>query len=346
MIRAPQWWNYKLPLAMTSVFLLARIGGQALSTLLIPALLILMAGFASASFASILDDFMDLKQDMQCGKHTPIMRMSPNLRWIPLLVACCLLLCCAYLISNLTISVVCFLLIALVFLLYSVRPVRLKERGLLGVYSISLGEHLLPTLLACSLLCELTAMRCPLIWLGVLCLWSFAFGLRGIIWHQLSDVENDRISSCRTAGIVLGTEKLSRIGEFVVFPLETICLMLLLGACKSGFIWTSFALYLFVEWLFYRFLSSNPIIVRAEPNSRFVFFAFYQFVLPLSLLLESLCTDPAVLALVALFCFVFAAPIAYTLEQVLSLWKMRRQCFEELSGETTGSSSKKSDSFD
>jgi len=57
------------------------------------------------------------------------------------------------------------------------------------------------------------------VWVSSVAVWALAFGLRGIVWHQLRDVENDRAAGVRT--FVFRHPRAARvIGAFVVFPLE------------------------------------------------------------------------------------------------------------------------------
>jgi 4-hydroxybenzoate polyprenyltransferase len=59
-------------------------------------------------------------------------------------------------------------------------------------------------------------------------LWSFLWGMRGIIWHQLYDFEHDIKSSVKTMPGVTGYERTIFISEKILFPAETVFFTILL----------------------------------------------------------------------------------------------------------------------
>ena len=81
---------------------------------------------------------------------------------------------------------------------YSVPPLRLKERGWLGVLADAMAAHVYPALL-CLLIAAPRApygLSKPLA--VTVMLWSLAFGLRGFLTHLVLDDELDRDSGLRT----------------------------------------------------------------------------------------------------------------------------------------------------
>src|ERR1051325_6018160 len=77
LIRAYQWWHYKLPLALAVAYALAWMNNIPFSMLLLPTGLLLMALISAGIWASIINDFMDLDHDRMAGKSTPMMQLSP-----------------------------------------------------------------------------------------------------------------------------------------------------------------------------------------------------------------------------------------------------------------------------
>src|SRR5205085_8303317 len=76
--------------------------------------------------------------------------------------------------------------------LYSIAPFRLKNRGGLGLIADACGSHVVPALTAALLAGRATGSLLPPVWIDAVVVWSFGYGLRGILWHELYDVEADR----------------------------------------------------------------------------------------------------------------------------------------------------------
>src|SRR5258708_18851038 len=77
-------------------------------------------------------------------------------------------------------------------------PFRFKERGAAGVLCDAAGEQLFPALVAVALACRGAQRAVSGAWVASVAVWALAYGLRGIVWHQLSDVDNDRAAGFRT----------------------------------------------------------------------------------------------------------------------------------------------------
>src|SRR4029078_7642819 len=87
---------------------------------------------------------------------------------------------------------VCYLAAWLAFALYSIPPVRLKNRGFAGVLCDAAGEQMFPALASVFVACLGTPRAPSAAWVAAVAVWALAVGLRGLVWHQLKDVENDR----------------------------------------------------------------------------------------------------------------------------------------------------------
>src|SRR6185437_14849490 len=110
---------------------------------------------------STINDITDLRQDECAGKVTPMMSLTHLQRGVLLAAIVALNLLVAAAIFRLRCSFAIFLSLLALFTAYSTFPLRLKERGAAGVVAISLGEHVLPVLLASALVLELTQKPVP-----------------------------------------------------------------------------------------------------------------------------------------------------------------------------------------
>ncbi len=271
------------------------------------------AGISAAIYASVFNDYMDLDQDRRAGKKTPMMDLSPAKRSAVIFISLSLMAAISLLLLHMPASLTCFLLIWAVYTAYSLPPIRLKERGILGVLCIGVGEHVLASFLAVFLVAELTGRSVPWWWLLPVLGWSLPFGCRGIVWHQLADIDNDRKVGCTTMGANLGAEALRRFGERVLFPIEVFSFLTFLILCNNLVVWLLLALHLFFEWMRYRFWSANIIIVDPVPGGRFALFEYYQLFFPLAILFSALPRDPTAAVLIGMFCLTFAAPLAVSM---------------------------------
>jgi 4-hydroxybenzoate polyprenyltransferase len=132
-------------------------------------------------------------------------------------------------------SLACLLGEFLLFVLYVLPPLRLKERGLLGLVTDALYAHALPTYLAAITFEALAAPQGGALWplLASLVAWQFCLGLRNILLHQLKDADNDRRSGLRTYVTQAGELRATHLLAHVLVPLELLTWLLLLGALTS-----------------------------------------------------------------------------------------------------------------
>jgi hypothetical protein len=175
----------------------------------------------------------------------------------------------------------------LVFVLYSVPPFRWKTRGLLGLLANAAGDTFFPTLVA--VLSAFQGARRPLEigWVVAAGAWALAYGLRGIVWHQLNDAEADRTTMVATFVQRHSPQVAIRLVLFVAFPLELVSLAALFWLIHN---WLPFAL-LLLYWLLVlarmRYWDLQPIVVGPQPDFQFVLEQYYDAFFPLAILIAS-----------------------------------------------------------
>lgn len=316
LIRAHQWWNYKIPLALTSAYLFAAANNIPFSYVILPSLLIIATGVVSASYASIINDFTDMDSDRLGGKETALMQLSTFQRRAVLTGSILLSLLTFNLLHAFPTAQAVFAALCAIFTFYSLPPSRLKGRGIFGVIAISLGEHVLPAILAVVLVAESLFLPVSPFLLSCLCGWACAFGLRGIFWHQLCDLENDSKAHCATLAVQMQARALEKIARFVIFPVELGCLAAVLWQVREPAVWVALALYVVLDFCRYKFMAQNLIIVEAKPFARFIMFEYYQILLPLALLIAATKSDNTAVFIAAAFALLFMAPIALSVLHV------------------------------
>jgi len=227
-IRANCWWEHKLSPVLATIYATAALSRISFPSLWPVVALALLALIVCASYVSVLNDLTDAEDDQASGKPS---RWPGQSRIYPaLLLAACLAAGCSFLLLWRKDKYVfsAYLLCWLAFTLYSARPFRLKVRGVWGVLADASGAHLFPTLFAVFLLYHWTRAEQTAAWVLVIALWSFAAGVRGILWHQLEDAVSDRKIGLRTFACLHGTKAAERLALLALL-LESAAFMAMLG---------------------------------------------------------------------------------------------------------------------
>lgn len=323
--RVNQWWAFKLPLPIGIACAYAYSNQIGAGPFAVAALLLLLCGVTAALFASVINDIADLEQDRLAGKERAIVMLGPTGRSLVLSAVVGLSIATALTLQKYCHPYAClsYLAIIAVFMAYSIEPVRLKRRSYWGLMAVALGEHVLPTLLALFLLLPLTSTVDLWKWLLSAGIWSFAFGLRGIIWHQISDLRADELGKCATAATTIGEKKLALAAGCFIFPLELLSFGYLLLLSDNVLSYVFLLLHVVVEFLNFKYMQAGLIIVSPKENGRFILFEYYQLFLPLSMLLSLTMHESAYGIALVVFMILFAEPIQRLLKILLHLIRWR-----------------------
>jgi len=212
----------------------------------------------------------------------------------------------------------------LAFSAYSLPPLRLKTRGIFGVMADASGAHLFPALVAALLAFRAQGTAPDLLWLALVALWAGAFGVRGILWHQLSDEEADRIGQVRTFVQRHGGRWARAIGARLMFPLECAALFALLWRLDDRIPFVALVLYAFLVIFKLERFEMHAAIVQPRARHLILLNDYYEVFLPVSLLVASALAHPADWIVLALHCLVFPG----RLSQVISdAWKLPRRVY-------------------
>lgn len=284
LIRFRQWWIYKIAPAL-GIFLLFRAENPEIigSRDIIHLLLLTVALALSATFTSVSNDLADIESDRIAGKYNRLSGWSHN-RALVLLAGIVLAGAAVGLLLPGVRLKICFLILWINWALYSVEPFRAKKRGGFGPLLDSTGSHVIPCILA-ILLSGFTPESDP-IKSSLAALWSFLWGTRGIIWHQLYDFEHDSKSSIRTMPGVVGYERSIFISEKILFPAETGVFIALLAIMQPALL-IPFFVCIIME-LAGNYSSVVPReIVRPGGMNWLYLTDYYTLILPLSIFFSS-----------------------------------------------------------
>jgi UbiA prenyltransferase family len=222
--RADDWWTSKAALLMGLVYLYTWWFGISLERFMPLCFFSVMVIAGFASFGYLVNDFFDREQDRRAGKKN-FMLDRPASQQLALAFVSILLIVGPW--FYLPIDRFSYTLIAIqlsLFLIYSIPPLRLKERGAAGLVVDSLYAHAVPALLAAY--SYHLAARSPLNYpeFTLLFLWQLSGGLRNILIHQSEDRGRDQQSDTRTFVATAPERQVLRLLQAILLSELIFCL--------------------------------------------------------------------------------------------------------------------------
>ena len=221
-LRFHNWWNAKTPVLLTIFFaacFLAGVDVRTSATHLLPVLVWLIA---AAAFGHYVNDIFDLEDDLAAGKPNTT---STHSGWVKVLIAgglAALAVLPWVLFDAHRVMIPVVVAHLLIFLLYSSRPLRLKERGWIGVLTDSLYAHVLPGIVVLLAVPTDQVGVQHAVPLALFVAWQALSGVRNILNHQFEDHENDRLSGTRTIATVSGARWVRRFVKRALFAPEVV----------------------------------------------------------------------------------------------------------------------------
>jgi 4-hydroxybenzoate polyprenyltransferase len=321
--RAGEWWASLVGLLLGIAYLqilltdlTPRQSAEKLAALVVSCALL-------AGYANVLNDLTDIEQDRASGRNTGVMRLGRPLSTV-LVVVLALAGLAPWLVVPLSPAAwIALAGIVVLPLAYSLPGIRFKERGGLGVVTDALFEHVVPTAFIILLFrpdrtdgAITTALDVAVI------VAAFATGLRGIVGHQLLDVETDRKVGVQSWVGKVGSERAMRAIRGWIFPVECAALVAIVGL--TFFVEPLVAALAAVSALalgearrvgaWTRSLSAAP---SSDPEVRWVLFKYYRLWPAVFALVGLVVRDPWYLVLAALHLVLFRKA---AIDELSSLW--------------------------
>jgi 4-hydroxybenzoate polyprenyltransferase len=319
--RANTWWEHKLSPILATIYATAALSRIPFPSLWPVVALALPALIVCASYVSVLNDLTDAKDDQASGKPA---RWRGGARIYPaLLLAGCMAAGGAFLIvwRKDTLLFSTYLLSWLAFTLYSAPPFRLKVRGILGVLTDASGAHLFPTLFAVVLVYHWNRTEATAQWTILIALWSFAAGVRGILWHQLEDAVNDRMIGLRTFAWLHGTKAAERLGV-LTFLLEFVAFTAMLWLTRNALAALFLVLYGLFALIRSRLLGIGLSVIKPGPASRMAMAEYYIVLYPLAYLLTASWQQPSALLLLLFHGVLFSRQGLYLVHEIVAMLRI------------------------
>jgi hypothetical protein len=249
--------------------------------------LLLISLVVGAIYVSVINDITDLEEDLASGKSNRIQQVPANLRWmIPAACICIGLGFGYFLFYPDLLSCLLYLLSWIVFSLYSIEPIRLKNRGILGVLADGCGSHVFTSLLMVSSVSYITKQPIDWVWFCGIGVWALCYGMRGILWHQFVDRDNDIKVNLNTYASKISPEDF-KTKERILFAVELAALVVILYELNLAAPVIALIFYFLLVFIRYDRYKIGAIIVMKKNDGPFQILMadYYQLFFPLSLLL-------------------------------------------------------------
>lgn len=293
--RYSEWWEYKIVPLLAISYAFIHMAQFKFATIYYDLIFPLIAIVVGAVYVSVVNDMTDINEDFVAGKRNRMGSVPVFFRII--IIGGCLIggVICGFMIYPDMLSLFFYLMAWIAFSLYSIPPFRLKKRGVWGILCDAMGAHLFPTMFIVTYLSALHGSTWSMWWYFEVGIWSFAYGLRGILWHQFFDRDNDLKSKTTTFATTIDPDRFKN-QELLIFTVEVVAF----GAIfiKTLSFWTVSALLVYILLVFIRtyvFKYQNSLIITPlDCPHQILLNDFYLVFFPLSLLLTSATTQPGV----------------------------------------------------
>jgi hypothetical protein len=304
-LRAGEWWDYKLVPILTFFYASAVLLGIGIADLWRGALILLLSLIPGAAYVSIINDITDIRDDLAAGKRNRMAGRSAAFKAAAVVATLCGGAVFFWLWRSEPVLLVLYGAAWISFTLYSVPPFRLKARGLAGVVADGCGAHLFPTLLAVAIAFLAAERPVDPVWFGAAGAWAFGYGLRGNLWHQLLDRESDLQSGVHTFAGRHPPHVAARLGTWFAFPLELGSMVVLLAMLDNLLPYLALGFHILLGCLRVGLWRIPPVIVDPKPRFFIVLHEFYDVFLPVALLLASARGHPTDLFVLAAHLLLF-----------------------------------------
>jgi UbiA prenyltransferase family len=283
-LRSSDWWDYKIIPLLFVGYMTTMLWEENLLQHIGWLLFLIAAISAGAIYVSIINDFTDLKFDMASGKTNRLEHFSPLKRRLILTASILVSIsfCCFFI--NDWISLTFYLMAYLSFSLYSIDPFRLKNRGVLGVIADASGAHLFPSLFIVASITHRLNVEIDPFWMSIIGVWAFSYGLRGILWHQFWDRENDLSINHQTFATKTSISAIKPI-EKIISAIEISALLLILVNLGKLLPFVALLFYVFVLFGYRKLKYELILILSGNQPWHILMSDYYEVLLPYSLII-------------------------------------------------------------
>lgn len=197
-VRISNWWSHKVPPLLLVVYIESLRRHAHADATVASAVLLLCCVSCIAAYGHVLNDWCDIRDDARAGKSNTMQSLK---EWQRSLFCGLLLVGGFAFTAPFTNAWPPRIAIAFNYLwptIYSLPHIRLKERGILGVLCDAAGSHVTPTILAFTIVGLFYEGPLSIVVTVAVVGWASVLGLKGILYHQIGDLANDRTAGVHT----------------------------------------------------------------------------------------------------------------------------------------------------
>lgn len=229
--RSGDWWGYKLPPLFGFSYLVILLNQIPFSESWSVLILLLVWMVGAAGFGYYSNDVFDVEEDRIAGKDNSASSHSWLMR-LMVLAGLSAITVLPWVLTNkpfVLILVICHLVL---FLLYSMPPFRIKQKGVWGVVADAIYAHLLPVVIVIAAIWPDSApLSSNYLLLGsTILVWQAVLGVRGIIEHQVIDFELDKKAGSTNFAQRIGLKQALHYIEITMPQMEGLALVIFLSA--------------------------------------------------------------------------------------------------------------------
>lgn len=211
------WMSYDMHISLLALFyvLIADNLFKPLESLV----LISSLGFYFM-YGFLINDFCDMPYDIATGKKRGVHEL-PKSVFIAIILVVVFISALHLLYLKEILYIIAYITSYLLATLYSVPPIRFKNRGLAGIVVNGLIEKALPVLAIFAFFNHFGIDT--LIFLAA----SFSFGIIEIVTHQIYDYENDLRTEIHSFVTIIGINKALKTHKYFICPISGLFIVLL-----------------------------------------------------------------------------------------------------------------------
>ncbi len=279
--RINDWWWSKAALLMGMIYLFTLLFNISLKEFIPLSLFSLATIIGFASFGYLCNDFFDIEKDAEAGKKNFLAGKSFLLIITVFAIAGAFIFLPWWFLPKNKISLILIFTQLLLFALYSIPPVRLKERGVAGIVTDAFYAHSIPVLLAAYTYALAAGKPFFVPDFIFLFLWQSVSGVRNILLHQAEDIEADKISGVSNFVSGLSALQFTRLLKGLIATELLLCIVFFLILSINNPLFLIVALLVIALVLTdYRLISKLPNIEFLEGRQRFFPNGIYEKWLP------------------------------------------------------------------
>lgn len=328
-VRIKEWWNYKIQLLLAVAYLIIGWCEIPFESALTNVFLFSIWLLGVFSFGFFVNDIYDNKYDLAAGKSNFTNSISPTVKSLIIVFLTALTIAPWVFIHSNVFLLALVIIHFILAILYSAPPVRFKERGVFGILDCALIEISLPLLIIAASFLRFGNAEAPPLIIVLAAIWSFFFGVRNILFHQIDDYKNDSISNVKTFVVRYGLHNSNKIIDYGIFPIEILSfwslICFLFFEKLTFYLIPVFILWLIVTIIIFKIHTPESLMYSKELGNHRrkaiynLINAIYEIILPYSIMAYLVTIDKKYLILLAIHVVIFQRSVINFISKIFAL---------------------------